>query len=343
MARPTTVPEPRQDVEIIDFLRGRWLAVAIAAPVLSGAIAYVLFSAVQDDRYRSTGRVAVGSVIGDELSRDDIDVYVQTFLAYLDSTDTFRVVADEAGVTLAGAESALTAREVGADLVEVSFIADSERAAQDGLTSAVRSALADVAARDVRRAEQTAAAAEQRVDGIVEQLDAIRTEAGTTDVAGEFSALRDTILALRVQVTGNSVSDPAVAASQAELLAQFQDERDALLPLVDDYEQFSADLAQAQDALGEAQARLFVAQNLADAASGSDVMSSLRVGRQSNLANVARATVVAMIGALVAVFIAAFVLRRRNEPAVTPIGAADHVSPLGPPSVPVAAGPGAAP
>ena len=44
-------------MEIIDFLRGRWLAIVIAAPILAGAIAYLLFSALQEDRHVTRTRV----------------------------------------------------------------------------------------------------------------------------------------------------------------------------------------------------------------------------------------------------------------------------------------------
>jgi hypothetical protein len=298
-------------VEIIDFVRGRWLAVAITAPVLSGVIAFVVFSSTQTEQFEATGRVAVGQVAPDDPTADDLEVYVESFLAQLEATETLRDVADVVGGTTGAADGALSATEVGADIVEVTFEDASRDDAEAGLDAATRSALDGLARRDVERLDATIAAIQVRVDELTGQLRDVQDLAGTSDVSADLASLSQQILIVRNQIA--STIDPALASSYNVLLATLEQERNQLRGAVDEFERLRAALSQANEDLGEAELRRISAQARVDTIAGGPVVASVRVGEVSDVAQVARGTLTAMVGALLAVFVALFVLHQRSK------------------------------
>ena len=286
-------------MEIIEYLRGRWLAAAVVAPVLAGVLAVAIFSSLETGNFQAKASVPVAQAVAGEVSsREAIGPIIDDFRALLDSVLVAEAVAAELDRPVGGVRGKYGSGRVGnGSDVEVSFVAATEQEAEAGLDAGVRAALVAIAQGQRQRAEVEFRAFTAQVASAKADLQEISVEAGAYDLANEYAARSADLLTLRNDIASGSGSISLYNEKLAELAR--------LGALLQDWNLAKQRLDGASESRDSAERRARLYDEIEQEMQTGRVLRSSRVSEQSSLPAVALPTVLAMAAAFAVVLFTA--------------------------------------
>jgi hypothetical protein len=294
-------------MELIQLLKGRWLAIAIAAPLAAGVLAAVVFAATAEPRYSAHATATVTDAFLAPDEPGDPGSFSDDFSAVLDSGLVRTAAADAADVPVAAVADRFSHTQVGDRTVELAWSGATPREGRVGVEAAMRAALETVAQDVRRRASLEVDAANTTLADAQQRQEEIEREANTRDIETEYRTRTTDLLNLR-----NTLASSTATPALNEILRQKTAEREALGEVLAQWQQARADVEAASTDLASASGRLTRAdRNVAYLADG-QVVQSLDVTQQSAFGDIARAAVAAMIAAVIAVVLAALVVSRQR-------------------------------
>jgi hypothetical protein len=294
-------------MELIQILKGRWLAIAIAAPLVAGLLAAVVFAAIAEPRFnaRATATVTDAFLAPDEPG--DPGSFTDDFAAVLDSGLVRTAAADAARVPVGVVAGRFSHTQVGDRTVELTWSGATPRESRVGIETAMRTALETVANDVRRRAALEVDAANTTLADAQQRQAEIERAADTRDIETEYRWRTTDLLDLR-----NSLATSTATPALNEVVRQKTAERDALGEVLAEWQQARGDVEAASTDLASASARLTRADRNVEYLADGQVVQSLEVTQKSAFGDIARGAVAAMIAAVFAVILAALVVSRQR-------------------------------
>lgn len=310
-------------MELIDVLRGRWLALAIAAPILAGVIALTLLSMQADQRYVASATVSVPQAIALSPTDQAVRTVLEDFSNAFTSRNVASRVADITGRSEESLLASLSASPVGSGGdVFVSLDGQSSEAVETQLREVSRAALMVIAQSSADQAGVRVEAADRQLEATLAQLAEIEEEAGTTDLLNEYRQLSTLVQSLRNDIA-LELDSAARRAAMESLLAERLTELDDLRSLVTEWELRRNELTQASAARDQAERDELGAETVLDRVSSNALSLRVDVSGSSGVSQATLPTLVAMVAALGGVVLLA-INSRRNQL----VRAADDPEPL---------------
>lgn len=313
-------------MELIDVLRGRWLALAIAAPILAGVIALTLLSMQADQRYVASATVSVPQAIALSPTDQAVRTVLEDFSNAFESRNVASRVADITGRSEESLLASLSATPVGSGGdVFVSLEGQSADAVETQLREVSRAALTVIAQSSAEQAEVRVEAADRQLEETLGQLAEIEEEAGTTDLLNEYRNLSTLVQGLRNDVA-LGVDSPGLQEAKRNLLEERVEDLVALRSLVTEWELRRNELTQASAARDQAERDELGAETVLERVSSNALSLRVDVSGSSGISEATLPTLVAMVAALGGVVLLAINSRRGQiAPATAPEDQADQV------------------
>lgn len=297
-------------MELIDVLRGRWLALAIAAPILAGVIALTLLSMQADQRYVASATVSVPQAIALSPTDQAVRTVLEDFSNAFVSRNVASRVADITGRSEESLLASLSATPVGSGGdVFVSLEGQSADAVETQLREVSRAALTVIAQSSAEQAEVRVEAADRQLEETLGQLAEIEEEAGTTDLLNEYRNLSNLVQGLRNEVA-LGVDSPGLQEAKRNLLEERMEELTALRSLVTEWELRRNELTQASAARDQAERDELGAETVLERVSSNALSLRVDVSGSSGVSEATLPTLVAMVAALGGVVLLAINSRR---------------------------------
>jgi hypothetical protein len=310
-------------VELRTFVRRQSTAALVLIPLLVGAVAALFFATTQERPYDASTTVPVGEALGTDPEAFGFSGRVDDFIFTVESPTVKALVRDELGLQEGTTGGELSASTVGnGGLVEVSHTAEDPDAAVKGLQVGIATALTALADEGLDTATNAVAVIDEQIDTQRARLTELETAAGGPDVANRY---RDTELEIQALETSlfENANDPQFDSNAVNVrIADLTTRRDALGPMVNEWEQVKARLDQLGETRQTAELERLTAQRVVDEATDADRFFATVVSRTSTLQVVALPAMAAALAAL-GVVLGASLLRERNlaRPAARPLPA----------------------
>ena len=301
-------------MEIVEYLKGRWLVALIVAPLLAGVGAGAFVLSNVEPEYQARGRTAVARALAVNTASFSVGSVVGDYRNAIRSEGLAREVAELLDIPIEDVRGRLATSLPGPDVtsVDLSFKAETAELATAGLEAAARIGLEGLSRSQLDLAIEVDENAERRFARESEAMTEFQEEHGVRDVVNEYRQRSQDLLNLRTQMV--VAGDPSVAAALQQLFTTKDAERQALGELVDEYSQLQGRLDRANASLDEADASLDAAQARYDSLQDTDIVTSRRVSELPSTPLVAQAVVGAVLGALALALGFALLARRRSRP-----------------------------
>lgn len=309
-------------MELIDVLRGRWLALAITAPILAGVIALTLLSAQADRRFVASATVSVPQAIALSPTDQAVRTVLEDFSNAFESRNVASRVADITGRSEESLLANLSATPVGSGGdVLVSLEGQSRESVETQLREVSRAALTVIAQSSADQAEVRVEAADRQLEETLATLSEIEEEAGTTDLLNEYRQLSAQVQVLRNDIA-LELDSPARRTAMEALLEERENELTDLSKLVTEWELRRNELTQASAARDQAERDELGAETVLERVTSNALSLRVDVSDTSGISQATLPTLVAMIAALGGVVLLAINSRRgQSGGAVSPDGA----------------------
>jgi hypothetical protein len=304
-------------MEIIEYLRvgdlrGRWLALVVAVPVLAGLAAFLL-GAATPARYEASGRMALTGIVAEGTTARDVTQRAEVrFESVFESPQLAAAVTADLGRDDRHRPTSFTARPAGDGMVDLKLRADDDAAAAAALDLAARSALRVLLEAERGFEQARAGAATAAAEEAQRGLDELHAGLGVADAATSHARLTTEVMSLERR------AETAADAEQARVFGDLLAARQAEHLLVGDalvtYWRWSDSLDRANAEATDANQRLAeVDAELARLDRTPSVLLLARTTPTSQLTQTALLAIVAM-GSAGMMALAAFGLARRRSP-----------------------------
>jgi hypothetical protein len=316
-------------VEIFEFLKGRWLALLIVAPLVAGVAAGALAASAVSPVYEARARSSVAQSLGVGAASFSADSVIADFRSAIKSEQVADEVARRLSIPTADVRGRLSSTIAGPEVtnVDIAFRARSAELAADGVQLGGRAALELMALvkRDI--AKQAEIPARARVEKAAADFAALEARTHLRDVVAEYRQRGVDLLSLRSQIAA-ATGDPVRVASLSQLLAQKTQEQSAYGAVLGEYQRLQAKLDKAASDADDAGAAVAEAEAVLATVREGDILTGEHVAELGSAPVIAQSVVAAVMGALALTLGVAFVARRRALRTLT-----HDVNHLGPSSV----------
>ncbi len=188
-------------VELIDVLRGRWLYLAIAAPVLAGVVALMVLSSMAEQRFVATTTVRVPQTV-DDSNVASLRTLLEDFSNAFESRGVAEATAEATGRSTESLLRSVNASPAGdsSDVLVSLEGSSSADAVEEQLLELSRAALTSITETGLDQAQLSLSAAERQLEETLVELQEIEAEAGTTDILNEYRQRSADVQALRTEI-----------------------------------------------------------------------------------------------------------------------------------------------
>jgi uncharacterized protein involved in exopolysaccharide biosynthesis len=278
-------------MEIVDFLRGRWIAVLVSAPILAALLTGGAVAAVTKPGYKVTGTVAVAQAVPSTVLPIDLNLIVADFRSAVKGT----------GLS--------TSVPTGTN-VQATASGDTPSKAADNLKGGVQRGLIAIATSNREQAQVDMNAAKAQLDTATASLNQLEQSAGVQDVQTEYRNRSQDLLSLRNQLA--VAQSPQQAAALSSLIAQKTAELDHYGAVLNQFEQLDAQVTAADTQYQNASTTFAQAAGRVAQVTNAPLIQQSSVAKVGRLHSATKTSAAAGLVAFAAVVAAAVMARRRT-------------------------------